>query len=61
MKNEKNYMGFLIHKIQQILKHFAERKPLIYEEWTAVPIQKVGMKNQNSNTNKKRNDELLLI
>ena len=25
MKNEKNYMGFLIH--------FVERKPLISEEW----------------------------
>ena len=23
MKNEKNYMAFLIHKIQQILKRFA--------------------------------------
>ena len=23
MKNEKNYMGFLIHKLQQILKRFA--------------------------------------
>ena len=23
MKNEKNYMGFLIHKIWQILKHFS--------------------------------------
>ena len=34
MKNEKNYMGFLIHKIWQILKRFAERKPLIYEECT---------------------------
>ena len=23
MKNEKNYVGFLIHKIEQISKHFA--------------------------------------
>ena len=42
MKNEKNYMGFLIHKIKQILKHFAgtfvERKPLISEECNANVI-----------------------
>ena len=37
MKNEKNYAGFLIPKIWQILKHFfrslkGEHKPLVYEE-----------------------------
>ena len=37
MKNEKNYMGFLIHKIEQILKRFLEfkpeHKPFILEVW----------------------------
>ena len=29
MKNEKNYMGFLIHKIEQILKHFGGRSRIV--------------------------------
>ena len=40
MKNEKNYAGFLIHKIGQILKRFSrayvERKPLISEECLVI-------------------------
>ena len=42
MKNEKNCMGFLIHKILKIwsisLEHFVERKPLISEECTLIKI-----------------------
>ena len=34
MKNEKNYMGFCIPKIWQILKHLIKHKPLISEVWT---------------------------
>ena len=30
---KKNYVGFLIHKMKQILKYFIERQPLICEEW----------------------------
>ena len=30
--NGKTYFGFLIHKVQQILKRFTEQKPPIYEQ-----------------------------
>ena len=36
MKIEKNYVVFPIHKIQQILKRFVERKPLIFEECNSI-------------------------
>ena len=39
MKNEKNYIGFLIHKIQQIWKRFVEHKPLISEECNPLKNQ----------------------
>ena len=48
MKNEKNYMGFLITKIWQILKRFSralkvESKPLISEECVSKYMVSINM------------------
>ena len=57
MKNEKNYVGFLIHKIWQILKRFARAlswaqtsyfwRVSTYQGPKGMPVQEISVQNKD--------------